>query len=216
MKKNFFLVGVLLLSLLCFFSLWYTLFVLNNSFIWNIDIQINSHITNFHSEEMVNKIFIILTSIFDPKIFFSWFLVLLGVLWFRNQRFEVLFLFFGVGGGQTVKIIMKNLTDRARPENPFLLSAHESSFPSGHSTTATFFFLAILYLFSRKIPKNYQIFKMVSQIFLLAGIFLVPFSRVFVQVHYTSDVIAGILLGIGSFAFTVLVFSFWEKMREQQ
>jgi len=161
------------------------------------------HALEFSS--ILTPIFITLSSIFDPVIFLTWFLLLVVFLWIKNLKFEAIFLFLGVGGGQMVKIIIKYLTDRPRPENPFNLSAHESSFPSGHSTTAVFFFLTILYLFTGKLQKNQ---KFLARGFLILGVLLVPFSRVYEQVHYFSDVVAGSLLGIFSLSFTVLVFMF--------
>jgi undecaprenyl-diphosphatase len=116
-----------------------------------------------------------------------------------------MFLFFGVAGSQTIKIVMKWMTDRSRPENPFDLYVHESSFPSGHATTAIFIAIAIAYLFTKKLSK-YK--KLMLNAGLLAIALLVSFSRIFTQVHYFSDVGTGIILAVGSFSFTVLFFTF--------
>jgi len=205
-----YLIAICIFSFLSFFAIWYSIFISEISGFFdvlNMDMMINSSMTVLHTQEIsgfFTPFFITLSTLFDPKIFLTWFLFLLGFLWIKNYKFEAVFLFFGVAGGQVVKLIIKYLTDRERPENPFHLSAHESSFPSGHSTTAVFFLLALLYLFTGKITNKTQ--KFLARGVLIAGAFLVPFSRVYEQVHYSSDVIAGALLGIFSLAFTVLFF----------
>jgi undecaprenyl-diphosphatase len=209
-----FLISICLTAFISFFCIWYSLFVekfSGNFDILELDVFINSSMTIFHDHEFYGfftPVFIFATTVFDPAIFLTWFLLFIIFLWRKNLKFESLFLFFGVAGGQTIKIIIKYLTDRPRPENPFGLSAHESSFPSGHSTTAVFFFLAILYLFTGQLEKTQKI---LARGFLITGALLVPFSRVYEQVHYFSDVIAGSLLGIFSLSFTIIIFKLSEE-----
>ena len=208
--SSFLLIAICITAFISFFCIWYSIFISEFSGffdILNVDMAINRNMTIFHTQEIsgfFTPFFITLSSFFDPKIFLTWFLLFLMFLWIKNLKFEALFLFFGVAGGQVVKLIIKHLTDRPRPENPFDLSAHESSFPSGHSTTAVFFLLALLYLFTGNIHNTIQ--KFLARGVLLIGAVLVPFSRVYEQVHYFSDVIAGALLGIFSLAFTLLFF----------
>ncbi len=203
MKKIISFIGLATVSFFAFFTIWYSLFIEKNYSFFLLDKKINNLISSLHENEIINNIFIFITQLFDPKIFILWFLVLLIFLWFFKKKEEVLFLFLGVAGGQTIKIIMKFLTERERPENPFHLSAHESSFPSGHATTSIFIFIAILYLFTLKLSVKQKI---ITHSLLFFGIISVPFSRIFTQVHYFSDVIAGGLLGIASFSCTVIIF----------
>ena len=200
-------VSIFLLSLLSLIFLWYSLFIEKNQFILQIDSKINSIISNLHSSEVINQFFIFITHCFDPKIFLSWFFLLLAVLVWQKKKYEAFFLFFGVAGGQTVKIIMKWITDRPRPENPFGLYVHESSFPSGHAMTAIFLALALGYLCTAKLQK---FTRYTARILLFTIGFCVAFSRIFTQVHYFSDVLTGMILAIGSFSFTLLFFTFLE------
>ncbi len=186
-----------------FFGLWQGIFVQHTVIIYQLDTAINAFMGDHHGIPWVNDLFIVLTKLFDPYIFLSWFIALLVLLWFLKKQKAVFFLFLGLAGGQTLKIIIKYLTDRTRPENPFDLSVHESSFPSGHAMTAVFFFLSIGYLFARQGTRKQ---KALAHASLLLGAMLIPFTRLFVQVHYFSDVLAGMFLGIISFACTVLFF----------
>ena len=207
-KKNAVVFWATVSSIFLFVMLWFFVFYIKVESIFAFDEAVNSLIGGFHGSDIVNNFFIIVTRLFDPSIFLVWFFLLFGLLIWRNLRYEALFLFFGIAGGQTIKIVTKFLTDRPRPENPFELSAHESSFPSGHATTAVFFFLAILYLFTKELSSGY---KFVARSVLILGALLLPFSRIFVQVHFFSDVVEGVILGIGSLTFTILVFQFLKE-----
>ncbi len=199
---------IFLLSLFLLIALWYSLFIAKFSFIFTIDYTINNTISTLHSSEIINNYFIFVTHLFDPKIFLSWFFILLFLLIWNKKKYEALFLFFGVAGGQTIKIIMKWMTDRPRPENPFALYIHESSFPSGHAMTAIFLAIALSYLFTKKFSER---MKYIVRINITTIALSVAFSRIFLQVHYFSDVFTGAILAIGSFAFTVLIFTFLQQ-----
>jgi undecaprenyl-diphosphatase len=148
------------------------------------------------------------SEVFEPKIFIVWFGILMLILAYKKRFFEAGFLFFGTFGGQAIKTIVKHLTDKPRPENPFGIVDAESSFPSGHATASVFLFFAIYYLVTPYLRASWRPW---VQGLLITGMFLVPFSRLFLQVHYTSDVLAGALLGTASFAFTLFIFDYFYK-----
>lgn len=87
--------------------------------------------------------------------------------------------------------IVKNIVQRPRPFVTFtdlqiiIPTPSEFSFPSGH-TSSSFAAAAVFY---RHLPKKFGIPSVV-----LAG--LIGFSRLYVGVHYPTDVIAGVLMGI--------------------
>ncbi len=167
------------------------------------DTHINTLMPLLHNP-ISNTFFIFITSIFSPSFFFFWFIPLLIFLIYKKNYFATAFLFFGIAGGQVVKNIMKEIINRPRPENPFGLISDSSSFPSGHSILSVFFFMAIYYLFTPYINIKWR--KLVQSLLIFA-IFLILFSRLFVQMHYLSDVVVGLIIGILSFIFTVFIFA---------
>ncbi len=175
--------------------------------ITTFDVYINSIVPLLHNS-FTNPIFITITTIFTPEVFLVWFLLLLALIIYKKKYFIAGFLFFGVAGSQAVKMVIKYITDRPRPENPFELSAYGSSFPSGHAATGVFFLLAAYYLLTPYLPHKWR---SLVQAMLIFGMVAVPFSRLFVQVHYLSDIVAGSLLGIVSFIFTLFVFNKLKK-----
>lgn len=91
------------------------------------------------------------------------------------------------------EMILKNVFHRIRPQFHPLVIETSYSFPSGHATNSLVFYLLLSYLFFRH-TKN----KNASLIFLLLAVFLILLigvSRVYLGVHYPSDVIGGYLVG---------------------
>lgn len=83
--------------------------------------------------------------------------------------------------------LLKQLIGRARPEISQLVSETSASFPSGHAMSNTAFYLLIL-LWA---PKN-----RFARFFCGSMIILMNFSRVYLGVHWTSDVLGGTALAL--------------------
>ncbi len=193
-----FWVSSLILAILWLFTLSETKWLIH------VDKYVNQIIPLFHNS-LFNILFFWISEIFEPDWFVMWFGALLIALLVFKKYYEAIFLFFGVAGGQFVKFIMKNITDKPRPDNPFGIIDTESSFPSGHATTNIFLFLVFLHFVAPHIKKPW---KLPTNILLAIFVLAFPFSRIFLQVHYTSDVLAGMALGVASFSFTVLTFEY--------
>lgn len=88
-------------------------------------------------------------------------------------------------------VCLKNLVARPRPYTqipgltPLIPPQKDWSFPSGH-TTASF---ACAGIYWRMLPKKYGIAALVLA-------FLITFSRLYVGVHYPTDVLAGLIIGL--------------------
>lgn len=89
--------------------------------------------------------------------------------------------------------LLKNLFHRYRPINPLIEGITNFSFPSGHAFMSVAFFGLLIYFFSHRLKESRWKPILIS-IFLFI-IFLIGFSRVYLRVHYTSDVIAGWIFG---------------------
>jgi undecaprenyl-diphosphatase len=99
-------------------------------------------------------------------------------------------------GATLFTVFLKILTARNRPELVNRLVVESGfSFPSGHATTAFIAFLvaAIIIYFNPKIPK---LFKILCVLILSIFPFIVAFSRLYLGVHYFSDVVAGAMVGL--------------------
>jgi membrane-associated phospholipid phosphatase len=91
-------------------------------------------------------------------------------------------------------LLLKALFGRKRPLSPLLHAARGLSFPSGHAIMSVAFFGMIIYwVLHAGLPEWIAI---VSTVLLVMLIVLIGFSRVYLRVHYASDVIAGFLIGL--------------------
>lgn len=92
--------------------------------------------------------------------------------------------------------VLKLLIAKPRPLNP-LVDATSYSFPSGHATTIIFFLGILIYLFSKESSRKTYI--LVS----IPIIILVAISRIYLNVHFISDVLGGLILGCLILIFTI-------------
>ena len=90
--------------------------------------------------------------------------------------------------------IMKNIFERPRPDNMRLMDASGYSFPSGHAMVSTAFYGYLIYIAYKNI-KNVKLRNCIC-IALSIMIFVIDISRVYIGVHYASDVIGGTTFSI--------------------
>jgi membrane-associated phospholipid phosphatase len=132
-------------------------------------------------------------------------LVLAAAETFRTRSAWILpFLVVVVGGEEVLTTSIKALANRTRPSfDPAAVSGLGPSFPSGHSATAAAFYAGAALLLSRRrghAPRA-------ALTGLAVGIAVaVASSRVLLDVHWLSDVIAGLLLGWAWFAACAIAF----------
>ena len=113
---------------------------------------------------------------------------------FRRQVPYAAGLAVSVFGGGGAALLIKELVHRARPDIAFRAYAETGfSFPSGHATLAAAFYGFLIYLAWRMMPPGFVRTAVVTALTLLIG--LIAFSRLYLGVHYLSDVIGGLLLG---------------------
>jgi len=104
-------------------------------------------------------------------------------------------------GGSLLNTGLKAIFQRARPEfeNPFLVEAN-FSFPSGHAMGSLIIYGMLTYLLV--ILLNRYLEKVILVI-AVALILLIGFSRMYLGVHYFSDIVAGYVAGVGWLAITI-------------
>jgi membrane-associated phospholipid phosphatase len=90
--------------------------------------------------------------------------------------------------------ILKLFFDRPRPSMPLLASAKGLSFPSGHALMAVTFYGLLCYI-SWYLIKNHVLKWTLIAVYVFF-IFMIGLSRIYLHVHYTSDVIAGYCMGM--------------------
>jgi undecaprenyl-diphosphatase len=100
-----------------------------------------------------------------------------------------------VGGGGVISMVMKQLFNRGRPDIvPHLIAVTSPSFPSGHSMLGAIMYLTLGALLARFATRRRT--KVYLLTVALLTTFVVGSSRVYLGVHYPSDVLAGWCAGL--------------------
>lgn len=90
--------------------------------------------------------------------------------------------------------VLKIIVQRPRPVGYRLIDEKGYSFPSGHSMVSAAFYGFIIYLVYKNVKNKYIKYSIITILILL--ILCIGISRVYLGVHYASDVIAGFLISI--------------------
>ena len=112
-------------------------------------------------------------------------------LWLANRRRLALFAFAAVAGGTVVTFALKDIFDRPRPElvPHILVTVHTYSFPSGHAMASAIVYLTLGAMLTES-SKTWRLKAYVMSV-AVALTLLIGATRVFLGVHYPTDVIAG-------------------------
>lgn len=111
-------------------------------------------------------------------------------------------------------IALKKVINRARPSLEHLVDVHTLSFPSGHSMSAMAFYGFLIYLCLRFTMQRWirTILVVVLSILILS----IGLSRIYLGVHYPSDVAAGFMGGLIWVAFSAVVFNIIDLLRKRK
>lgn len=154
--------------------------------------------------------FKLVTSFIDPLGIIIWVSALVLFFLYKKWKLEAALLAGNlVLHGILIKLI-KLVYQRSRPSISHLVEEGGYSFPSGHAM-ATAIVVGTLIIIVQQRMQNQQIKRLVQGLLLLF-ILTIMASRVYLGVHYPTDVIGGVLLG---FAILNIEFPFYDKLRFQ-
>lgn len=158
-------------------------------------IQLDGNILMFIQEEIRNPVL-------DPVMTVITTLGNVGIVWIlltaalliskKTRKIGVISACALVASLLVNNILLKNLVARIRPYYmvegliPIISKPSEFSFPSGHAGSS----FASAFVLYRKLPKKYGTWALILAI-------LISFSRLYVGVHYPTDVLAGMITGMG-------------------
>jgi undecaprenyl-diphosphatase len=164
------------------------------------------------STPLLDKVFLFFTTIGSVEYVLPLSILILGLLLYKKRRLNSIIFLFGVGGAAAANIILKHLFHRTRPS--FWSSAVTEtgySFPSGHAMASSALVLClIVILWNTR-------WRVASIIVGGLVVVMIGVSRLYLGVHYPTDVIAGWCVSLVWVTIVVTIaqrLSFWSHMND--
>jgi len=188
----FFVLSVIAsLSILLFLFIWLNLESLSSQ---NFEHEVSDFVQSFRDDELTSYMKFV-TQVGDLYGYIA-IILILGFFLLLKRRFNLVIQIVSVVvSSALLNLVLKSLINRPRPYGEALVKVNFHSFPSGHAMSAIVFYgLMIYFLFELK---SFNLKVLLSMICVLM-IFFIGVSRIYLGVHYPTDVVAGYLGGLSS------------------
>lgn len=160
--------------------------------------------------ETLTLLFRVITHLIDIPVIISWVLIVAFIFYRKQWKMESYLMLGNLTLAGILIVTFKNIYQRPRPEILHLVEEKGFSFPSGHSLAVTIMVGTLIVILSQRIKNT--VWRKIVQILLSLYIFSVLVSRIYLGVHYPSDVIASLCVGLGVL---FMEFPFYDKLRFQ-
>ena len=160
--------------------------------------------------ETLTLLFRAITHLIDIPVIISWVLIVAFIFYRKQWKMESYLMLGNLTLAGILIVTFKNIYQRPRPEILHLVEEKGFSFPSGHSLAVTLMVGSLIVILSQRIKNT--VWRKIVQILLSLYIFSVLVSRIYLGVHYPSDVIASLCVGLGVL---FMEFPFYDKLRFQ-
>ena len=192
------------LSILLFLFIWLNLESLRSQ---NFEHDVSNFIQSFRNDALTSYMKFV-THVGD---LFGYIVIILilGIILLLKRRFDLVIQIVSVVvSSALLNLVLKSLIDRPRPYGVALVKVNFHSFPSGHATSAIVFYGLMIY-FIFKLTKNLSL-KLLSSFFCILIILLIGVSRIYLGVHYPTDVLAGYSFGFFYLLVTLIIIEYFE------
>lgn len=160
--------------------------------------------------ETLTLLFRAITHLIDIPVIISWVLIVAFIFYRKQWKMESYLMLGNLTLAGILIVTFKNIYQRPRPEILHLVEEKGFSFPSGHSLAVTIMVGTLIVILSQRIKNT--VWRKIVQILLSLYIVSVLVSRIYLGVHYPSDVIASLFVGLGVL---FMEFPFYDKLRFQ-
>ena len=211
MNLKYFLSIAFLISLLSLFGFGLMALLVSNHSIHHFDRTVINFIQGLESPVMTS--FMKLITFLGSSVFII--LLSISILFFLykvlNHRSELILFIAALIGSNILCILLKLFFHRARPDLHRLIEISGFSFPSGHATNAMTVYGILAFILWRNIrtKSGRSVLILISLIMIL----LIGISRIYLGVHFPSDVIAGYFTG--GFWISIAIW-YYQRYKEKQ
>ena len=150
------------------------------------------------------------TSLINIPVIITWVVVLVGLFLYKKWWSEAILLAGNLALTGILVALLKNVYQRPRPAIQHLVEEGGFSFPSGHALASTLVVGALVIIVSQRVKNRHL--RHLLQVLLMVFILTIMTSRVYLGVHYPTDVLGSLLLGLGMLH---IEFPYYDKMRFQ-
>ena len=158
-------------------------------------LELDLNIYKFFSENIINDkltpIVKVITHIGGAKIVFV--LTILAIILIKGLK-NKLFLLTGIVGTAGLNVVLKHIIQRERPNINRLIPEKGYSFPSGHSMMSMAFYGMLIFLIFKYVKNT--VLKWTLIVILTILLSTIGITRIYLGVHYPSDVIGGFLVSL--------------------
>jgi undecaprenyl-diphosphatase len=179
----------------------------------SFDRSVTEYVTSFRSPELT-LFFIFITDMGDVYAYITAMILVTIFLFVKLRSWKFIFQLLGVLVLSALSnIALKKVFDRARPAEEHLVVIESLSYPSGHAMSAMAFYGFLIYLLYQ-IRMNNIVRVLLSVVFALLILFI-GVSRIYLGVHFPSDVAGGFIAGLIWVAFCIVLFNVIDLLRKR-
>ena len=158
-------------------------------------LELDLNIYKFFSENIINDkltpIVKVITHVGGAKIVFV--LTVLAIILIKGLK-NKLFLLTGIVGTAGLNVVLKHIIQRERPNINRLIPEKGYSFPSGHSMMSMAFYGMLIFLIFKYVKNTALKWTLIVILTILLS--TIGITRIYLGVHYPSDVIGGFLVSL--------------------
>ena len=200
LKKNYYLLIIFISVIIFLIMLWNVASV----GIMKEDKIIYEFISKHFMNDMSTSIFKIITNLSSALFIIC--LTIILVIFIKDKKIKFI-IPINLVIITTLNLILKNIVQRPRPCKFQIISEKGYSFPSGHSMVSMAFYGLLIYLIYKNIKNKKLKYSLIVTLSIL--IFLIGISRIYLGVHYASDVIAGFCISLSYLMIYINVLKKW-------
>lgn len=203
--------GVSGLMLLLFSKMaWETLFrktmdVFDSGFIWLI---------RYYASPTVDRVMIFITNLGFGYIYGYIVTLSFLIIGFYRRWLEMTGLAICLAGGAILNVMLKHLFERARPDLLRVVEETGYSFPSGHAMVSFCFYGMLALMVANNINSIHRRIAVTS--FAIMLVVAIGVSRIYLGVHYPTDVVAGYTAGAMWLSFCISLLTWWKQRQAKK
>lgn len=177
----------------------------DDAFIW---------LVRYYANPALDQAMLVITDIG----FGTGYIVIIGftliILAYKRRWSQISALAICLAGGGLLSFLLKNTFQRLRPDSFFLVTETSFSFPSGHALAAMCFYGMLAFFIMRETP-SWPLRLLIVTLTLILSL-AIGISRIYLGVHYPTDVVAGYAVGFMWLTFCISLLLRYEKQNRNK